>query len=146
MQPHTGCRKPNSTDATEQPCGAESLRTFVLYATQSPGARPVADRHTTPNLTQMRPVIVRTIGMADGRRHDLNADERMRPTAHCGASAPRPVCCGREGHHNVQVDFSAGRSVGQPTWDRARSERARGAVPLLPRGSDRLKPLAGDLV
>ena len=30
------------------------------------------------------------IGTADGRRHDLNADERMRPTAHYGTPSHPP--------------------------------------------------------
>jgi len=79
------------------------------------------------------PVERSAIGMADGRQHDLNADERMRPTTHNGASVQRPVCCGREGHHNVQVDVNAGLGVGRPTRDRARSRRARGSAAATPR-------------
>src|SRR5450759_850448 len=55
---------------------------------------PYADRPTTPNLAQMRTVIVRRSGWRTVDKHDLNADERMRPTAQKDAAVkghPTPM-------------------------------------------------------
>jgi hypothetical protein len=64
------------------------------------------------------------IGMADGRQHDLNADERMRPTAQIDAA---PKCATRQGLPMSECSWRAG-FAGESFRERGQSNYAREAL------------------